>query len=50
MDKRVNNALSAADSFFFQLIPRHFKVEHAFAKNIKPNTAYRLTLFKGMPR
>ena len=45
MDNKT--ATSASDSFFFQLIPKHFKVDHGFAKTIKPNTSYRLCIFKG---
>ena len=39
---------SSAESYFFKLLPNYFKADYGFAKNMKPNTAYRLVLFKGM--
>jgi len=47
MDFRTASPVSAADSFFFQLIPNYLKVEHGFAKTIKPNTTYRIAIFRG---
>lgn len=47
MDRKGTGA-SASDSFFFQLFPNYFKVEHGFAKTIKPNTTYRLSIYKGI--
>jgi hypothetical protein len=43
------SSVSSTDSYFFQLYPHYFKVEHAFAKNMKPNTTYRLVIYKGTP-
>lgn len=37
-----------SESYFFALITRHLKPDHSFAKTIKPNTKYRLVLYKGM--
>ena len=48
MDRRGNSSVSSSDSFYFQLLPNHFKVEHGFAKTMKPNTSYRLLIFKGI--
>jgi len=36
-----------SESYFFALSPRYLKAEHNFAKNIKPNTKYRLVVYKG---
>lgn len=36
-----------SESFFFACIPRYLRVEHSFAKGIKPNTKYRIVVFKG---
>lgn len=47
MDKKGIGSLSASDSFYFQLVPNYFKVEHGFAKTMRPNTNYRLSIFKG---
>ncbi len=48
MDKKGQGTVSTSDSYYFQLIPSYFKVEHGFAKTIKPNTTYRLSIFKGI--
>ncbi len=37
-----------SESYFFALSPKFLKTGHSFAKNIKPNTKYRLVLFKGI--
>lgn len=36
-----------SESYFFALIPRYLKAEYGFAKTIKPNTKFRLVLYKG---
>lgn len=46
MDKK-GMTVSSTDSFFFQLSPACFKVEHGFAKNMKPGCSYRIAIFKG---
>ena len=48
MDRRGNSSVPPSNSFYFQLLPSYFKVEHAFAKAMKPNTSYRLAIFKGI--
>jgi len=47
IDKKLLSSGSSTDSYFFQVYPSYFKVEHAFAKGIKPNTTYRLAVYKG---
>ena len=49
MDRRGISSASSDNTFHFKLIPSHLKVEHAFAKTIKPNTNYRLVIYKGTP-
>jgi hypothetical protein len=44
---RKGSSISSTDSFFFHLAPSCFKVEHAFAKNMKSGCVYRLVLYKG---
>jgi hypothetical protein len=44
---RKGSTLSSTDSFYFQLCPTHFKVEHGFAKGMKSGCVYRLVLYKG---
>jgi len=46
-DKKILNSVSSSDSYFFQVYPSYFKIEHAFAKGMKPNTTYRLAVYKG---
>jgi hypothetical protein len=41
------SGVSSTDSFFFQLAPSYFKVEHGFAKNMKSGSTYRLVIYKG---
>lgn len=36
-----------SESYFFALCPKYLKVDHSFAKNIKPETKYKLAVFKG---
>ena len=36
-----------SESYHFAVIPRYLKVEHSFAKTIKPNTKYRIIVYKG---
>lgn len=48
MDRKGSN-ISATDSFYFQLVPFCFKVEHAFAKGMKSGCLYRLVIYKGTP-
>jgi hypothetical protein len=47
MMDRKGSTPSATDSFYFQLCPSHFKVEHAFAKAMKNGCLYRLVIYKG---
>ncbi len=47
MDKKGISNISSTDSFFFQLCPSHFKVDHGFAKNMKSGCTYRLVIYKG---
>lgn len=47
MQRRGNGSASESESYFFKVYPAYFKVDHGFAKTIKPNTNYRLSLFKG---
>lgn len=49
MDKK-GITVSSTDSFFFQLCPACFKVEHGFAKNMKAGCSYRIAIFKGTSR
>lgn len=35
------------ESYYMVVVPKFLKVEHSFAKTIKPNTKYRLAIFKG---
>lgn len=44
---RKGSSISATDSFYFQLVPSCFKVEHAFAKAMKSGCLYRLVIYKG---
>ena len=37
-----------SESYFFAISPKFLKAEHSFAKNVKPNTKYRLAVFKGI--
>lgn len=48
MDKIAAVNVSSTDSFFFQLYPNYFKVEHGFAKNMKSGSTYRLVIYKGI--
>ena len=34
--------------YHFALLPNYFKLEHSFAKTLKPGTSYRLRVFKGI--
>lgn len=36
-----------SESYFFILCPKYLKVEYLFAKSIKPDTKYKLAIFKG---
>ncbi len=36
-----------SESYFMIVVPKFLKVEHSFAKTIKPNTNYRLAIYKG---
>lgn len=36
-----------SESYFFTICPKYLKLDHSFAKNIKPETKYKLAIFKG---
>ena len=45
--ERKNNTVSSGQTYYFKVLPQHLKVEHGFAKNIKPGTGYRLAINRG---
>jgi hypothetical protein len=47
MDQNILKSITPTSSYYFVIKPSYLKTEHHFSKNIKPNTSYRLNIFKG---